>query len=261
MTGINPNYSDWRELPAISIWKIAALMQGFDPRAVEAGDVVVRDPFDPLNTYGVAPDLSWEIEVLITSVQTGDLATAPANIIELTEQTKVTLKSLVPWLRLQGQKYASFADELASSWTVSSPTLPDTVVQLESTLPDPQRLRGDFLSEPLKVQSVIDLSPLEWDDAQPYPLPRNDVEVSPGAPPKVTSAVIAADPPAVGTLGKEMSHEKNKGRWQMCVDAGLEMPASDYEHLPRGIGVLAKKEGISQQAFSKSVKMHIARKR
>ncbi len=47
-------------------------------------------------------------------------------------------------------------------------------------------------------------------------------------------------------------------RYQMCVDAGLVMPASDYARLPDGIGKLALAEKISKAAFSKSVKKHIA---
>jgi len=57
---------------------------------------------------------------------------------------------------------------------------------------------------------------------------------------------------------KETSHELNRRRYQMCIDAGLPMPDNDYAMLPTGINLLAEKEGISKQAFSKSVKKHIA---
>ncbi|MEX8501827.1 MAG: hypothetical protein AB3X41_02125 [Leptothrix ochracea] len=48
-------------------------------------------------------------------------------------------------------------------------------------------------------------------------------------------------------------------RYQMCLDAGLTMPTDDYAHLPRGIGALARQEGITRQAFSEDVKAHIRR--
>ncbi len=49
----------------------------------------------------------------------------------------------------------------------------------------------------------------------------------------------------------------NRRRYQMCIDAKMELPDNDYATLPRGINVLAKREGITTQAFSKSVKKHI----
>ena len=48
-------------------------------------------------------------------------------------------------------------------------------------------------------------------------------------------------------------------RYQMGIDAGLEMPTDDYSGMPRGIGKLAKKEKITRQAFTEDVKAHIRR--
>ena len=110
MSGISPNYADWRQLSAIPIWKVASLMQGFDPRAVEAGDVVVQDPFEPSSPYGVGPDFSWEIEVLISAVQTADLVSVPATITRPKKNTKITKASLIPWLR--ANDYADLANGL-----------------------------------------------------------------------------------------------------------------------------------------------------
>jgi hypothetical protein len=56
---------------------------------------------------------------------------------------------------------------------------------------------------------------------------------------------------------KETAAERNKRRYQMCLDADLEMPRDTYSRLPVGIGDLAKSEGISTAAFSKSLKAHI----
>jgi hypothetical protein len=75
-------------------------------------------------------------------------------------------------------------------------------------------------------------------------------------------AALAPPPPprtqSVTQHIRETSLECNKRRYQMCIDAGLAMPKDDYAHLPTGIKVLADREGISTQAFSKSVKKHIA---
>lgn len=60
---------------------------------------------------------------------------------------------------------------------------------------------------------------------------------------------------------RETAEARNERRYQMCIDAGLKMPADDYAHLPVGIRTLAEREGITKQAFSKSVKSHIAASR
>ena len=53
--------------------------------------------------------------------------------------------------------------------------------------------------------------------------------------------------------------QRRSRRYQMCLDAGLVMPNTDYAPLPRGIGELAAQERITRQAFSEDVKAHIAR--
>jgi len=58
-------------------------------------------------------------------------------------------------------------------------------------------------------------------------------------------------------LDAETASERRARRYRMCVDAGLEMPTSPYEHLPKGIGKLAEREGVTRQAFSEDVKAHI----
>jgi len=55
----------------------------------------------------------------------------------------------------------------------------------------------------------------------------------------------------------ETQAERRQRRYQMCVDAGMEMPTNDYSRLPKGIGLLADKEGVTRQAFSRDVKAHI----
>jgi len=110
MPGISPNFEDWRQYSALPIWKIAALMQGFDPRAASAGEVVVRCPSDPSSPYGMPPDLSWEIDVLYTAVQTNHLLSVPVTTSTPPGEIKVTKASLLPWLRSNG--YAALAAEL-----------------------------------------------------------------------------------------------------------------------------------------------------
>jgi len=48
-------------------------------------------------------------------------------------------------------------------------------------------------------------------------------------------------------------------RYQMGIDAGLEMPTDDYAAMPRGIGKVAKIEKITRQAFTEDLKAHIRR--
>lgn len=57
----------------------------------------------------------------------------------------------------------------------------------------------------------------------------------------------------------ETPEQRQARRYSMCVNAGLTLPNNDYANLPRGIGALAKQEGVSRQAFSADVKKHINR--
>ena len=111
MTGIKPNFDDWSKISAIEVHEIAVLMHGFDPRAL--ADVVVCDPHNPTSHYGTSPDTSWEVKMLITAVETGELLSAPANVAAPDTSTMISRTTLVPWLRLHG--YVSLADGLLPS--------------------------------------------------------------------------------------------------------------------------------------------------
>ena len=62
---------------------------------------------------------------------------------------------------------------------------------------------------------------------------------------------------ATATTPAQETKDRRARRYQLCVDAGHEMPTNDYANLPAGIGKLAKLEGITRQAFSEDVKAHI----
>lgn len=79
-----------------------------------------------------------------------------------------------------------------------------------------------------------------------------------GAPaPRLTPSAPASS--VRGMRDRESQEHRQARRYEMCVAAGLKMPASTYGKLPRGIGQLAKREGISRQAFAEDVKAHIGR--
>lgn len=133
MSGIKPNFDDWRKLSSIEIWEIACLMQGFDPRAL--ADVGVRDRDYPTSPYCVSPDTSWEEKLLISSVLTHHLSSAPVNITEPTSDTRVSVVSLVPWLRLHG--HHDLATELDSPAHSASPAQMTVTPPIEVS--DPER--------------------------------------------------------------------------------------------------------------------------
>ena len=86
----------------------------------------------------------------------------------------------------------------------------------------------------------------------------------------VERTTVISDPPTtqiqrldvqVGlSQAAETTEERQSRRYQMCIDANLEMPIDDYAYLPRGIGKLAQIEKIKRQSFSEDVKAHIRRK-
>lgn len=57
--------------------------------------------------------------------------------------------------------------------------------------------------------------------------------------------------------GAETTEARRARRYQACIDAKLPLPDNDYAALPRGIGELAKREGITRQSFAEDVKAHI----
>lgn len=88
---------------------------------------------------------------------------------------------------------------------------------------------------------------------------------------RVLAAVAFAPAPSDSMSRHELAGEGSKTsaatesqaarrsrRYQMCVEAGLDMPDNDYAALPRGVGEIAKREGVSKQAFSEDIKKHIA---
>lgn len=59
--------------------------------------------------------------------------------------------------------------------------------------------------------------------------------------------------------GVESKEARQARRHQLCITAGLMMPTDTYSSMPRGIGELAKNEGITRQSFTEDVKAHIGR--
>lgn len=52
------------------------------------------------------------------------------------------------------------------------------------------------------------------------------------------------------------ARERQEQRWQVCIDAGLTMPADTYSQLPRGIGEIAKRLGIKRQSLADDLNTH-----
>lgn len=66
-------------------------------------------------------------------------------------------------------------------------------------------------------------------------------------------------PSAQADSQNESAEVRQRRRYQMCIDAGLNMPSNDYVHMPRGVGKIAQKEGITRQALVQDLKAHINR--
>ena len=58
---------------------------------------------------------------------------------------------------------------------------------------------------------------------------------------------------------KEEAEERHAQRYQMCIDAGLTMPKTDYERMPDGVGKIAIAAGVARQTFTADVKKPIRR--
>lgn len=101
-------------------------MHGFDPRALEV--VMVKDPHNPGDIYGIPLDAAWEERKLISAVTTQDILSAPLNVDNPNRNTQVSRVSLIPWLRAQG--YPSLADELDARPVTASTSNPSQIQQM-----------------------------------------------------------------------------------------------------------------------------------
>jgi hypothetical protein len=111
MSGILPNFPDWRQFDTLAIWQLAALMNGVDPRAWAMGDVVGRD--------GDALDLSTKQDQLISGIHAGTLQPGKYEEFPPTKNTVVNTDSARQWLRTHG--YAELADNLDRSLHAPKP--------------------------------------------------------------------------------------------------------------------------------------------
>lgn len=108
MTGHSPNFDEWRMRDSMSVYEIACLMNGYDPRAM--ADAVVRDPANPTSPHGIPLDTAWDEDSLLSALDAGTLHSAPLNVIKPDKRTRISVESLVPWLRSKG--YGDLAAEL-----------------------------------------------------------------------------------------------------------------------------------------------------
>lgn len=117
-----PQLDFWRQFTSLSIWKMAALMDGVDPRAL--GDIVDRD--------GHCIDLSDEEDKLKSAVLTQDILSIPANNVAPDQYTVISVSSTLHWLRRIG--LSALADELD---TTQSPIVQAAAALTAVTQPTP----------------------------------------------------------------------------------------------------------------------------
>lgn len=66
-----------------------------------------------------------------------------------------------------------------------------------------------------------------------------------------TLAAARQKTPTIGNADdRETPEQRQKKRWEICINAGLSMPKDTYSHLPRGIGKIAKQIGLHRQSLA-----------
>lgn len=111
MSGILPNFPDWRQFDALAIWQLAALMRGVDPRAWAAGEAIDRN--------GDALDLTTQQDQLISGIHAGTLQSGKNELAPPTKNTIVVTASAIVWLRTH--EYAQLANNLDRSLHAPTP--------------------------------------------------------------------------------------------------------------------------------------------
>lgn len=66
----------------------------------------------------------------------------------------------------------------------------------------------------------------------------------------------ASNAPKAAVPEVENQQQRQARRWELCIKAGLAMPTDTYAQLPRGIGLIAKAEGITRQGFSQDLEAY-----
>ncbi len=96
------------------------------------------------------------------------------------------------------------------------------------------------------------------DALKAYMLHLSDSEARPLQPNNFQSTNISIQHTAEQkTATIETQQQRRARRYQLCLEAGLPMPRTDYSPMPRGIGAIAQKEGITRQALVEDMKAHI----
>ncbi|HRN64077.1 MAG TPA: hypothetical protein PLA98_04485 [Alicycliphilus sp.] len=158
MSGILPNFPDWRQFDALAIWQLAALMRGVDPRAWAAGDVIGHD--------GDALDLSNQQDQLISGIHAGTLLQGKNELAPPTKDTIVVTASALEWLRTHSHE--DLADNLDRSLHAPKP---EDLVKKEDLIKRHQRV-WPTIEEDLKRanQTGLDAARTEshgiWNQAQ-----------------------------------------------------------------------------------------------
>jgi hypothetical protein len=99
MSRIHINFEKWKQLYALEVWQVAAMMGGYDPISLYMGEILVHDPD---SDYGQAPDISWDERRLITAIQAGILRNLNANETVPSSKSSISLSDLIPWLEQEG---------------------------------------------------------------------------------------------------------------------------------------------------------------
>jgi hypothetical protein len=73
-------------------------------------------------------------------------------------------------------------------------------------------------------------------------------------------AALAMSSTVYGQAWPESAKDRQDRRLKACEEAGLEMPSTEYEHLPNGVGELARVEGVKRQSFSADVRAALKRR-
>lgn len=114
MNGITPNYDHWRKIATIKTWELAALMQGYDPRALS--DVVVETYGEFGKAYVQPPDFSSDKRIINSAACAGLIQATDPNIELEGSHTKIVVSSLGNWLTSLGH------ENLAESLGLIPPT-------------------------------------------------------------------------------------------------------------------------------------------
>jgi hypothetical protein len=172
-------------------------------------------------------------------------------------EKRVTLHNFARWAHIQGWKVPP---QLEVSPAPAAPAQHDSA--LREALAEAESARAVLEAQLASMKTTRATAPQELQPAHQQAHASAEQLQQPVEP--EMPAVAAAISRSAAKASTETAEERENRRLKMCEAAGIVMPMTDPSvqgfRLPRGVGRVAKQEGVTRQTFTEDVKAALQRR-